>query len=82
MTNPLPKLSRRHDAQEFSKVVNLIYDAISNAVQNTNVEVFEALKQAVKLMAKRDKTDNVLSDEGQNELLRQIDIRTISRARL
>ena len=74
-TNPLPKLSHRHDAQEFSKVMNSIYDTIANADPNTNVEVLEALKQAAKLMAKREKTDYWLSDEGQNELLGQIDIR-------
>ena len=60
--------------------MNSICYAFSKAHPNANVEVHAALKQAAKFMAKRDNTYYWLSDEGQNELLRQIDIRNKKRS--
>jgi hypothetical protein len=50
-------------------------DIIANVDDRSSAEILTSLKKAANMMWMRDKTEYWLSDDGQSELLRRIDIR-------
>ena len=50
-------------------------DIIANVDDKSNVEILTSLRKAANMMSMQDKTNHWMSDEGQSELLRRIDIR-------
>ena len=55
--------------------MNSMQDIIANVDERSNAEILTSLKKAASMMSMRDKTEYWLSDEGQSELLRRIDVR-------
>ena len=73
--HPLPKPSYQSSAGEFNEVMNSMQDIIANVDERSNAEILASLKKAANMMSMRDKAEYWLSDEGQSELLRRIDMR-------
>ena len=53
-----------------------IQSTISNSDQHSNADILESLKNAARAMSKNWQTDYWVTDEGQSELLRIIDLRS------
>ena len=56
--------------------MNSMHHILENAGNCTNEEIIASLRQAAKVMSKKQMTEYWLSDDGQDELLRRIDERS------
>ena len=56
--------------------MNSMHHILENSCDCTNEEIIASLRQAAKIMAKKQMTEYWLSDDGQDELLRRIDERS------
>lgn len=73
--HPLPKPSYQSSAEKFNEVMNSMQAIIANVDERSSEEILTLLKKAAKIMSTMGKAEYRLSDEGQKELLRRIDIR-------
>ena len=54
--------------------MNSMQEIIANVDERSNAEILTSLRKAANMMSMQDKTEYWLSDEGQSELLRRIDL--------
>ena len=70
----MPKPSDQQK-EEFNKAMNSMQAVINNADECTNSEILESLMQAASMLAVQNQDEYWMSDDGQTELLRRIDVR-------